>query len=224
MSFRSKFYSGLGFEAMAALLFAGCLTGGGEDRGGTFDPPAPPEGWPRIQWPADNPYSPSKAELGRKLFFDTRLSSNNAISCSWCHSERASFADNHSEPFSTGVGLQPTRRNTPTLVNVAFGSSFLLAGEVATLEEQALGPLLSPREMDMTGPAVEAFLSADTAYVRMFREAFGKGPIGLADVAKALATYERTLISYRAPYDQWKAGNEEAVSVAANRGDGLFTG
>lgn len=162
--------------------------------------------------------------MGRKLFFDPGLSSTGVISCSWCHSERASFADNHSDPFSTGVRLQPTTRNTPTLVNVAFATSLLLDGASATLEEQALLPLLSPQEMDMTGPAVIAKLSADSAYLRMFREAFGAGAITLSHVAKALATYQRTLISFRSPYDAWKAGDSTALSPAAVRGEGLFRG
>jgi cytochrome c peroxidase len=213
------------WAVFAAFAFAGCLTSAGKgDEADRFTPPAPPPGWPSIQWPADNPYNPAKAELGRKLFFDTRLSSSGAVSCSWCHSERASFADNHSDPFSTGVGLQPTRRNTPTLVNVAFGSSFLLDGAAGSLEEQALGPLLSPQEMDMTESKVEALLVGDSVYVRLFRKAFGSAPITLAAAVKALATYERTLISFRAPYDAWRAGDSAALSPAARRGEALFTG
>jgi cytochrome c peroxidase len=215
--------AGAALVVFAALALAGCLTGGNEKRE-RFEPPSPPAGWPRIEWPADNPYHPAKAELGRRLFFDPGLSSTGVVSCSWCHSERASFADNHSEPFSTGVRLQPTRRNTPTIVNVAFGTSFLLDGEVATLEEQALRPLLSPEEMDMTGPEIIARVAGDSAYSRLFREGFGNVPVTLQGVAKALATYERTLISFHAPYDRWKAGDESALSSEARRGEALFTG
>lgn len=215
----------LGAVLMGALLagFAGCVSDSPE----TADPwiaPAPPAGWPAITWPVDNPYHPAKAELGRALFFDTRLSSDGVISCSWCHSERASFADNHHTAFSTGVELLPTRRNVPTLVNVAFGTSFLLAGELSTLEEQAVGPLLARDEMNMTAAGIEELLAADSAYVAAFRRAFGPGPITLANVAKALATYQRTLISARAPYDLWQAGDSTALTAAQKRGFALFTG
>lgn len=207
----------------ALLALAGCVSDSPETSE-AWATPAPPAGWPAITWPADNPYHPAKAELGRALFFDTRLSSDGVISCSWCHSERASFSDNHHSPLSTGVELLPTRRNAPTLVNVAFGKSFLLAGEVATLEEQAMGPLLARDEMNMTPERIEEVLSEDSAYVAAFRAAFGSGPITLARVAKALATYQRTLISARAPFDLWQAGDSGAFTPAQKRGFALFTG
>ncbi len=200
------------------------MGGDGAERREAFTPPASPPGWPEIRWPEDNPYTPAKAELGRRLFFDTRLSSTGVISCSWCHSERASFADNHTDPFSTGVHLQFTRYNAPALVNVAFGSAFMFAGEASSLEEQALLPLLSPREMGMTEAAIESVLAADTAYVRLFREVFGTEALTLANAAKALATFQRTLISHRSPYDAWKAGDDAALSAAAKRGEALFAG
>ncbi len=211
--------------ALALLLtgLSGCLSGP-EERGPTWVTPAPPPGWPAIVWPEDNPYHPEKAELGRLLFFDTRLSRDKVISCSWCHSERASFADNHHTPFSTGFNLIPTRRNTPTLVNVAFGSSFMSAGEVATLEEQAVMPLLSSEEMNMTADAIEAVLAEDHDYVSRFHAAFGPGPITLERVAKALATYQRTLISASAPFDAWQAGDDAALTEPQRRGHALFVG
>lgn len=202
---------------------SGCLSNP-DDPGPAWSAPTPPAGWPAIAWPEDNPYHPDKAELGRLLFFDTRLSRDGVISCSWCHSERASFADNHHGPFSTGFALIPTRRNTPTLVNVAFGTSFRLAGEVATLEEQAVAPLLDPEEMNMTATAIEAMLMADDEYVARFGAVFGPGPITLSRVAKALATYQRTLISTRAPYDAWQAGDEMALTGPQRRGHELFIG
>lgn len=208
---------------VAVVGLSGCLAQP-EDRDTRAEAPTAPAGWPAIVWPEDNPYHPEKAELGRLLFFETRLSRDQVISCSWCHSERASFADNHHTPFSTGFALIPTRRNAPTLVNVAFGTSFMWAGEVETLEEQAVIPLLSPEEMNMTARDIEAFLTGDSVYAARFRAVFGPGPVTLANVARALATYQRTLISARAPYDAWKAGDSTALTPAQLRGQALFTG
>src|SRR5690606_38690871 len=110
------------------------------------------------------------------------------------------------------------------LVNVAFGSSFMLDGGMATLEEQALGPLLAPDEMNMTAAEIEAVLAGDSGYVAGFHAAFGPGSLTLANVAKALATFQRTLISARAPYDAWQAGDSTALTAAQRRGHALFVG
>jgi cytochrome c peroxidase len=97
-------------------------------------------------------------------------------------------------------------------------------GAVTTLEEQALLPLLNPHEMDMTAHDVETRLANDTMYVRLFQGAFGSGPITIHRVALALATYQRTLVSHRAPYDRWVAGDSTALSESARRGAALFMG
>jgi cytochrome c peroxidase len=122
------------------------------------------------------------------------------------------------------VRSQITLRNTPTLANVAFSTSLTFDGRESILERQALIPLLSTEEMDMTGPEIEARLAADTMYVRLFRQAFGEGAISLPQVVKALATYQRTLISYRSPYDFWQAGDTAALSPSEKRGANLFFG
>jgi cytochrome c peroxidase len=100
----------------------------------------------------------------------------------------------------------------------------MFEGGVPTLELQALAPLFAENEMDMTGTEIEARLATDSTYIRLFRQAYGEGPITLAGVTKALATYERTLVSYRAPFDRWQAGDTEALSAAAQRGAALFLG
>lgn len=184
--------------------------------------PVLPEEWPLIRWPDDNAYSPAKAILGRRLFYERDLSRDGTVTCAWCHFPATAFADKHLTPFSTGVRVQPTHRNSPTLVNVAFGTEFFLDGRAASLEEQAQAPLLSSEEMDMTAELVEERLSADTAYVRLFREVYGDVPITLENVAKALATFERTLISYRTPFDRWQAGEEDAISADAKQGAALY--
>jgi cytochrome c peroxidase len=213
-------------------ILSGCLQTSGPDdevaviSDGTYTPsmPVPPEGWPAIQWPEDNPYTSAKAILGRRLFFETALSRDRTVSCAWCHASGHAFADRHRSALSVGVRSQHTFRNTPTLANLAFASSFMFEGDVPTLELQALRPLMSSIEMDMTEQEILARLSSDTLYVRLFRQAFGKGPISLTRLARALATFERTLVSLRSPYDRWVAGDTGALSVEAKRGAAIFFG
>ncbi len=219
---------------LLAFVMSGCLFAPGDSSGKSREPlsdegwipvvPQLPPGWPSIQWPDDNPFTPAKAILGRRLFFETKLSRDGTISCFWCHAPGAAFTDRHTGTVSLGIGNQPMRRNTPTLVNVAFGDAFLFDGSVASLEEQALHPLFAPDEMDMTAPEIEARLAADTFHVRLFRQAYGDGPVTIEGVAKALATYQRTLISHRTPWDRWVAGDHDALSPAAQRGAALFMG
>jgi cytochrome c peroxidase len=210
---------------LAALGFAagliGCLTDGALR---VARSPADPPGFPAMRWPADNPYDSAKAALGQELFVDARLSRNGSVSCSWCHDLTVGFVDKHRSPFSSGVHGAMMRRNSPTLTNVGYGTSFMLDGRVPTLEEQAIGPILSADEMDMTEPEIVARLAADTGYARRFREVFGPGSITLANVARALATFERTLVSARSDYDRWAAGDSAALSASAQRGAAIFLG
>jgi cytochrome c peroxidase len=192
---------------------------------GDYVPEVPrlPAGWPALRWPHDNPFSPAKAILGRRLFFDTILSRDRSVSCASCHHPDQAFAD-QGVVRSVGVHGLLAHRNSPTLANVAYNTSFLSEGGVPTLELQALAPLFAENEMDMTGTEIEARLTVDTLYVRLFRQAYGDGPITLAGVTKALATYQRTLISARSPYDRWQAGEVTALSESARRGAELFLG
>jgi cytochrome c peroxidase len=108
------------------------------------------------------------------------------------------------------------------LANMAFLRTFMYDGRFESLEAQALGPLFDHEEMDMTDSMVVARLQADTVYVRLFRQAFGEPRVTLERVAKAFATYQRTLISSRSPYDRWRGGDATALSPAAQRGEILF--
>jgi cytochrome c peroxidase len=218
-----------------ALLLGGCFPDAGAgsapedpDPGysdGDWSParPVPPKGWPALAWPKDNPYSSAKAVLGRRLFFETALSRDRSVSCASCHEPSRAFSD-AGNAFSAGVHGLRTHRNAPSLTNAGFGGAFLFEGGVPTLELQALAPLFAGNEMDMTGAEIEARLAADTLYVRLFRQAYGEGPITLAGATKALATYQRTLVSFGSPYDRWRAGDGNALSPAAKRGEALFTG
>jgi len=193
---------------------------------GSYTPENPtlPLGWPAPIWPADNPYSPAKAILGRRLFFEGDLSRDGTVSCAWCHSPPHGFADRHRSPTSVGIGGLSGTRNAPTVVNIGFATAFMHDGAAATLEEQALLPLMNPIEMDMTSAEIEARLVEDSLYVRLFRQAFGPGPITIDKVARALATYQRTLVSFRSPYDRWVAGDSNALSESAKRGAQVFLG
>lgn len=234
MSYRIDRVWPLPVAFLLPLLTTGCVL----DRDGNDDPPpvivsdgdytpvepTSPPGWPAIRWPSDNPYSPEKAVLGRRLFFDPVLSRTKDRACAWCHAPAAAFADPRRSAFSLGVGLGVTTRNSPVLVNLVYGDLFMWDGRSISLEDQALSPLLSPLEMDMTVQEVIDRLTADSVYVRFFRQAFGGSGITSQTVTQALATYQRTLISRDSPFDRWRAGDSTALSPAAKRGAALFSG
>jgi cytochrome c peroxidase len=231
--FPSWYFMGMRFLVCSVLLFTGCMTGTTP----SDDPPGPPlvedgdwvptvpvlpPDWPAVVSPASNPYTPAKAVLGRRLFREPMLG-RDGTSCQWCHDPVSAFTFKHGGLGST-VGLTPTLRGPPSLLNAAFASSLMSDGSAGSLEEQAMFPLLAENEMNMTAPEIEARLSNDTTYVRMFRQTFGPGPIRIGNVVKALAAYQRTLISYRSDYDRWKAGDEGALSPEAKQGVALFFG
>ena len=177
--------------------------------------------------PADNPMSLAKVELGRRLFYDADLSFDGTMSCGTCHQQKHGFTDgNATRP---GVHGDPGRRNIPGLANVAYLSPLTWADpRQTTLEKQAAVPVfgLSPVEMGMDADKDELArrLSRDPCYVRMFREAFPetRGAIDFPSVSKALAAFERTLISFDAPYDRYRRGDESALSGPAKNGADLF--
>lgn len=177
--------------------------------------------------PADNPMSAAKVELGRRLFYDADLSLDGTLACSNCHVQRHAFAD--SIPTRGGVSGGQGRRNAPGLANVAYLTPLTWADpRLSTLEAQVMVPVLGehPVEMGMKGNEAELVrrLSRDQCYRQMFRKAFPaeRGVIDTASVGKALAAFERTLLSYRSPYDRDLAGEAGALSTSAERGKALF--
>jgi cytochrome c peroxidase len=188
-----------------------------------------PADFPRPLVPADNPMSDAKVELGRRLFYDTRLSGNGAFSCSSCHRQANAFADARNLPFgSTG---QPHPRNSMSLPNVAYQVVLGWANTVTRrLEEQALIPMLgeTPVELGLAGREEELLnrLRAVALYTALFRAAFpdDAAPITLGNVTKAIATFERTFVSGDSPYDRFRRGDAGALSDAARRGEALFRG
>lgn len=179
---------------------------------------------PRV--PADNPTTPAKAELGRRLFYDADLSIDGTMACATCHEQHRGFGDgNASHP---GVHGEPARRNVPGLANVAWFRSYTWADpRIRTLEAQVLIPVLgeTPVEMGMKGQEAEIAhrLSRDDCYRHMFAAAFPAtgGRIDMVAVAQALAAFQRTLVSYGAPYDRAARGGP-ALDTKAYLGAGLF--
>jgi cytochrome c peroxidase len=185
----------------------------------------PPPGLPAVPEPADNPVTPARVALGRKLFYDRRLSHNNTISCAMCHVPEQGFTVNE---MATAVGIEgrSVRRNAPTLYNVAYARRLFHDSRETSLEQQVWGPLLAANEMG--NPSVGYVLERIRAlpdYQGLFETAFdGKGP-GMETLGKALATYERTLVSANSPFDRWYyGGQQDALPAAAIRGFRLFSG
>jgi cytochrome c peroxidase len=182
--------------------------------------PKIPDGLPPLVWPADNPYSPEKAELGRYLYFDRRLSADATVSCASCHDPRYGFTDG--APVSTGIRGQKGTRSAPTIVNRAYSLAQFWDGRAATLEEQAIVPMESLIEMGNTRPAIVATLSAIAGYRAMFAQAFGSEAVDIGRVAMAIACFERTVLSGDSPYDRYKRGVTTALTDEQVRGMSVF--
>ncbi len=172
--------------------------------------------------PADNPTTPEKVELGKQLFFDPRLSVDGTVSCNSCHNIMSSGTDNR--PTSVGIDGQRGGRSAPTVWNAAFLSAQFWDGRAATLEEQAKGPPLNPIEMGMPSEAaVVERLNSIPGYVEQFKLAFGgKDAVSYDNMAKAIASFERTLITANSNYDRFLAGEKTAMSEQAQRGKKVF--
>ena len=184
-----------------------------------------PEGVLEPEVPADNPPTAAKVELGRKLYFDARLSTDGTIACASCHDPRTGFADPRGEATSAGVGGASGTRNAPTVLNAAFAVSQFWDGRAETLEEQAVQPLFNPIEHGFPDPeAVVGRLRGLADYPALFAEAFGSDEVTLERVGQAIASFERTLLSLDAPIDRFLAGDQSAISEAAGRGWELFNG
>jgi cytochrome c peroxidase len=186
--------------------------------------PGPLLGLPTpVPRPATNPPGDA-SELGRRLFFDPRLSVNDTMSCAMCHIPTQGFTSNELR-LAVGINGRSARRNAPSLYNVAYQRSMFHDGRVATLEEQIPFPLTHPAEMGNASiDDVVTRLRAIPDYRRSFRDAFGTDVTGDA-LASAIASYERTLVSADSPFDRWYFGRQEgAVDADVKRGFGIFSG
>jgi cytochrome c peroxidase len=173
-----------------------------------------------IPFPKDNPYTVEKVTLGKRLYFDPRLSAANLLSCGSCHNPAFGWGDGL--PKGVGHGMKQLARRSPTIINAAFGQVFMWDGRAASLEEQALGPIVADVEMNLPIEQLIPKLKSISEYSSLFQVAFPKDGLTPGSIAKALATYERTVVSGRAPFDAWIEGDETAISEDAKRGFLLF--
>jgi len=176
--------------------------------------PAPPS-------PTENPTTPEKVELGKILFFDRRLSGDGTMSCATCHDPESGFADGL--PISLSYPTTRNWRNSPGLVNAAYRKTLFWDGRSASLEEQALFPMMSPFEMNRNLDYLEEVLKTVPAYVEAFRSTFG-GEITRKRVAMAIASFERTILSADTPLDRFLRGEKNALTEPQRAGYELFVG
>ncbi len=182
--------------------------------------PAVPLGLLPVRFPKNNPYTPEKAELGRLLYFDPRLSADGQVSCASCHDPRHAFADG--KAVSNGIkGLAGTR-SAPTVINRAYSMAQFWDGRAASLEEQAKGPMQNPIEMGNTHAGVVDNIRKVPGYVAMFKKVYDTENFDIDHVAGAIATFERTVLSGNSPYDRYKAGQKNALTPQQVRGMNVY--
>jgi len=185
-----------------------------------------PSGLPADTWdyyvPRNNRLTPAKIELGRKLFFDARLSADGKISCASCHDPKLAFTDG--KIVAEGIEGRRGSRNSPSLLNAMFNVGQFWDGRADTLEEQAVQPLINPLEMgNHSYDEVVKRLRAIPEYRAEFQSVFGS-EVKIELVGKAIAAYERMLVSGDSPLDRFVAGDQSAISEEAKRGFAVFRG
>ena len=181
-----------------------------------------PVAWASVYIPAGNELTADRIALGRKLYFDTRLSKDGTLACATCHDVSRGFTDHRS--VSEGIGDHLGKRSAPTTMNAALMQSQFWDGRAPSLEEQAKLPILNPIEMGHPDAAsAMAAVNTDPAYAGLFQKAYGRPP-NYDDLGRAIASFERTLIFLDAPFDRFAGGDSRAISAAAERGLELFNG
>ena len=201
----------LGVMRVFALAFAALL----------LEAQTVPAGLTRPGWPKHNPYSAAKAELGRTLFFDTRLSASGKFSCATCHQPERAFAD--AKAVSTGAAGAAEGRNAPSLINVAYARHLFWDGRSDSIE-QATQEMLTLKPMDNRIEELEARLAKVEGYGPLFKDAFGDTMPSIDRITEALATFQRTLLSGNSPYDRYMSGEKTALTEQQAAGKDLFSG
>ncbi len=181
-----------------------------------------PKGLPADLWeiliPPENAVTAEKIELGRRLYYDTRLSADGTVSCATCHDPDLGFADG--KKVAEGIGGKKGSRNSPTVLNSMFNEFQFWDGRAGSLEEQAKGPFTNPIEMGMKDhDAVVAAAMKDASYAADFQKIFGR-PATIDDIAAAIATFERTVVSGDSAFDRFQAGDRGPCPRRPNA-DGL---
>jgi cytochrome c peroxidase len=185
-----------------------------------------PVGVPYEVWsyfiPKDNPMTAAKVSLGKDLFFDKRLSADGTVSCSTCHEPKYAFTDG--KAVAEGIHGRKGARSAPTLLNAIFNSGQFWDGRVESLEAQVKLPLINPDEMgNASHDEVVTRLKSMPEYAGRFQQVFG-APVTIESVARAIAAFERTLVSGNSPFDRYMSGDREALTESARRGMFLFNG
>ncbi len=181
----------------------------------------PPLGLPPVPIPSDNPPTAETIALGRRLFYDTRLSKDNKLSCASCHSPDFYFTDGRR--LSPGVDGKLGLRNAPTILNAAYLSTQFWDGRAASLEEQAGSPIANPLEMNQPHEVSVSKIAKDASYKVLFRNAFGSEDVTIGRIEKSLASFERTLLSGNSAFDRYKYGGDKtALTPAQIRGFAVF--
>lgn len=186
----------------------------------------PPLGLPPIPWPKDNLYSKDKSDLGRLLYFDKRLSSDRTVSCASCHNIPCAYSDCRKVPL--GIGNAKGRRHTPTIINVAYSTYLFWDGRASSLEEQCKGPIGNTKEMSSVEDVHEAHrqcaerIREIPGYRVIFKKTFGRDGISIDEIAQAIATFERTILSGNSAYDRYKAGDPSALTSEQIHGMEVF--
>lgn len=178
-----------------------------------------PLGLPPLPVPDDNPMTDEKIELGKLLYFDTRLSKDGTISCATCHDPQMAWTDH--EPTSTGINGQVGGANSPTVINAAYATAQFWDGRAKSLEEQALGPIENPIEMGHKLVDLVPQLNEIAGYQQRFQKVFGTD-VTKEGIAQAIAAFERTVLSGNSPYDKFQDGNADALTEAQKKGMELF--
>lgn len=175
-----------------------------------------PSGYPQPLQPSNNITTEEGVELGRRLFYDKRLSGNNAMSCGTCHLQAFAFAEQ--SQFSTGINGQQGHRNSMSLVNLAFNQNqhFFWDGRAKTLEKQVFDPVRNPLEMASDWNMVAQKIKSEPIYPPMFEKAFGSTQIDSTRISNAIAQFLRTIVSFNSRFDKWAKGEGQLTAQELN--------
>jgi cytochrome c peroxidase len=184
--------------------------------------PAPLDNLTPPSIPTDNPQTSEKILLGKKLYFDTRLSKDNTISCATCHDPATGWSD--PGPTSKGINSQLGGRRSPPVSNAAYNHLQFWDGRAPSLEEQAKGPIQNPVEMGNTHTEMLRTVSDIAGYVDEFEKVFGTRSIAIDQIAQAIASFERTVVTTDSPFDRFIRGDGEALTSTEKKGLEIFNG
>ena len=174
----------------------------------------------KVPFPADNKPNKDREYLGKLLFFETRISGSKVMSCATCHNPSLGWED--AQPLAVGHGHKILGRKTPTILNLAWAPLLFWDGRADSLEAQALGPIEAAGEMNMPLKSAVSSLKEIKGYKKLFDKAYPGEGITTKTIGKAIAAFERTVVSGEAPFDRWIKGNSKAISKSAANGFKLF--